>query len=106
METIKNRPTTPTRFVKLFIRNQRTMRQYFEARVVESVMVGDKLTKRIADKIETQDTTDLVLFMGRYGVAQSEITVAGQVMAMNDHNGADFGVFGGFITSFLDEVLQ
>lgn len=82
------------------------MRQYFEVQVIESSIVNDKLTKRVADRIETQSTTEMLLFMGKYGVAQGEVAIAGQVMHQHDHNAADFGWFGGFITSFLDEVIQ
>lgn len=106
METVKHKPTANLRSVKLYIRNQRTFRQYFEVKVIESAIVDNKLEKRVADQIETQSTTELVLFMSKYGVAQGEIAIAGQEMANHDHNAADFGWFGGFITSFIDEVIQ
>lgn len=106
METQKHRPTANLRSLKLYIRNQRTFRQYFEVKVIESSIVNEKLTKRVADHIETQSTTELVLFMSKYGVAQGEIAIAGDEMNKNDHNAADFGWFGGFIASYIDEVVQ
>src|SRR6185295_15087946 len=102
METLKHNPTANLRSLKLYIRNSRTFRQYFEVKVIESAIVNNKLERRVADHIETQSTTELVMFMGKYGVAQGEIAIAGEEMNKNDHNAADFGWFGGFITSFVD----
>lgn len=106
MEAQRNIPRTNLRSVKLVIRNNRTLRQYFEVKVMESTMVKDKLTTRVCDSIHTNSVSELVMFMGRHGVHQNEISVAGQVMAQMDHNGADFGWFGGLVTTFLDEVTQ
>lgn len=106
MEMQRQAPRTPLRSIKLYIRNERTLSQHFEVKVVESIIVDNKLTTRVADKIETNSVAELGLFMGKHGVSQSELAVAGQVMAQHEHNAADFGWFGGFITSFLDVVIQ
>lgn len=96
----------PLRSCKLRVVAGGTSNMHYVVEVKESRAGNDKVDTKVIDVLTTRDARKVYSFMMSFGVPITEIQQASVTMEQMGHNVANFGWFGGFISSMFDGVLQ